>query len=1708
MSIQKSTDAFQIVQTAGDTYQGNDADQIYQVSPTLTSAGDVITIIDQGGSNTIELAGGLTIASSIVTSNETQLTLSNGAVINVRGADTFTFSVGANTAAGQTGVDKTFSEFATDVLGVTLPAADEPAVTSTSGVNIDDGGTVTPTDPVDPNAPTYTLTAGADSVDEGTTATFSLATTNVAEGTEVAYTISGVDAADVTGDLTGTATVAADGTATISVALAADMTTEDAETLTVAIDGQTATASSTVNDTSLSSTFTLTSDAAADQILEGVAVTYTLTASQPVTEDTVVTFSVAASDASAADAGTNTTNLNDFAGGTFNPVTATIAAGSTTATFTVTGSNDGITELPESYSVSAVVGDVTTTTTTSMLDGAGTFRLTNGIDELTGTDFDDIFNANEAVAQDGTTKTATLTAVDNIDGKDGNDTLNLSSTSDVTVPASATVANIETANISSAEDVVADVSGWTGLTTLNVTGAGIASTAAAGAVTLTAAATTDVNITGVADNSANNSNIVTDVTGGKSVTVTQAMKNVASTLTVDKAVDVDITVTDLATDGTDSAVIVGTATADAATGTVSVSTSGAKAVGGTGAIALDNVVVKGGTTVSVTETATSDMGDIATAGTGTDAVSLGNVTVTGTAATTQVTVTQDEEVSAVAAVAAVAGVAETNVVTFAAITSGQAVAVDGLVFTASKDLTAAQVAAAFSNLVKSDLQEGGITANGIYSGTLSANWTSGAATDGATTSTVTFSEVTPSAATTAFDVTTGTTATALATPVNTAGVAAVTGVTGVLGVVNGAVVIDDDATASITTITVDGYGADATLGGGGSLDALTSLSLANSDTGTVALTSSATTLGLTVNDVDGTLTLGSNLTTLNLTASTVNSLFTGITAASLATLNVSGDATVTTTSNLAALTTVTVSGSAGLTLASANSASLTSIDTSGTTGTTTATIDAGNATYTGGAGMDMLTTATTTAPTKAITLGAGNDKVTLASGTTAMGTAGTIDAGADTDMLSMAAADAVTASGSTTFAGVVTNFEQLEITGATGTQSIDAGKLGGYNYVNVLSAAAGAQTTVTGLTSGATILLRDGDANTTTDRVIVDITDAATNSADVLNIELSALGTNTAMDDSGIVAAANVETINISSTDNYITTPNVAAAEQRLTLEAAKAQTVTITGDASLTLTNTGNTALTAIDASAFTGVLTVAAAGTVGTTITGGTGNDVLTASAGGSGASVAQVSTITLTDGTNTGLTTADTMAVSVGGTAFTYTSSGTETMDTAGAGLAALINANGAYGASYNATTDAITVTAAVAGTAFDLAGYAVTDAGGTVNATGSTATAATPTAAIAQAGTFAFTGTEATDGADETFTTTITDTGGTATFVTTIAAGAGAAAATVSAVTHNATGTSNQTYTVGIVGGVVTITAGTAGEAFTATTAATSVGGTQDITVGAYTPTQANVDQVSTYVLTDGTANAGLDIGDTLSITLTSSDSGADTFTHTVTAANETMDSAATALAVLIQADTSYASAAYNASTDTMTITSANNVAVGGVFTTGAYSLVDVVPTVNTTGASAAFATTTANVSTTGASDTLIGGAGNDTLTAGHLATLTGGAGDDTFNMNVLSTNVNSYATITDFSSGDVIDSAATAFDSSGISLASTAVFQDYANAAVNQTDAGDLTWFQFGTDTFVIDNNSNGASFDAAQDMIIRITGLVDLENAASFNSAQGTLELV
>jgi len=106
-------------------------------------------------------------------------------------------------------------------------------------------------------AATYALSSSASSVNEGSSVTISLITTDVADATSVPYTITGVTSADIGGgSLTGNFTVSSNA-ASVTITMASDLTTEGAETMVLAADGTAATVSVTVGDTSVGADYTL-----------------------------------------------------------------------------------------------------------------------------------------------------------------------------------------------------------------------------------------------------------------------------------------------------------------------------------------------------------------------------------------------------------------------------------------------------------------------------------------------------------------------------------------------------------------------------------------------------------------------------------------------------------------------------------------------------------------------------------------------------------------------------------------------------------------------------------------------------------------------------------------------------------------------------------------------------------------------------------------------------------------------------------------------------------------------------------------------------------------------------------------------------------------------------------------------------------------------------------------------------------------------------------------------------------------------------------------------------------------------------------------------------------------------------------------------------------------------------------------------------------
>lgn len=686
------------------------------------------------------------------------------------------------------------------------------------------------------------------------------------------------------------------------------------------------------------------------------------------------------------------------------------------------------------------------------------------MDTVAGTAGNDTINADET----------TLTALDIVNGGEGFDVINLLDlTGGSTIPSSATISSVETIIVRSAGDVGAnnplDVSTAkiTGLTNLNVTQAESVYVKAGKTTAVSVAgATGNISIDGSAAASvvAATADKTVDIVSSGSVTVAQTKLGTGEIL-IDGGTDITVNASGANYSGGSGIVVGNTAgnspavASDLPSGAVAITVATA-ATDGDAAIANPNIVVEGGSSVTIVQSVTAGA-DVATKSDTNYSAQQGSVTVTGSATTTTVTVNQSAESAGATAVAAIAGVKQVDTVVFGALQATESVNVGGLIFTASKALTAAEVASAFANLAKGATQGSASASNGVYSGVF-GDYSTGAVTTASGVSSVQATAASAATGNTPIEVTDDLIvnnalesenpwgATVIAATNKTAGVTETTATVGKLAVVSGAVNIDGNITGTdvLATVSLDAFGAQTTVAS----DALTTLTLANSANDITVTNATATSLALNVNN----LTTGSSIdldnatnnqtyTTLNITATGKDSDVT-LTAAAVTALTVAGDKAVDLSgATLSALKTVTVSGAAGLKL-NASGSTVTAVTTADTSGNSTITIDADKATFAGGSGKDAVTLSSTTVD-KAVALGGGDDTLTLASGTSAV--VSTLSGGEGTDTLAMDAADAETLSQNTLFEGKVDGFEKLSLGQAASgaTLTVDIANLDNISYV-------------------------------------------------------------------------------------------------------------------------------------------------------------------------------------------------------------------------------------------------------------------------------------------------------------------------------------------------------------------------------------------------------------------------------------------------------------------------------------------------------------------------------------------------------------------------------------------------------------------------------------------------------------------------------------
>jgi S-layer protein len=547
----------------------------------------------------------------------------------------------------------------------------------------------------------------------------------------------------------------------------------------------------------------------------------------------------------------------------------------------------------------------------------------------------------------------------------------------------------------------------------------------------------------------------------------------------------------------------------------------------------------------------------------------------------------------------------TNVVSNASAVGTAAVAVvggddvtvnaSGLASTgANGTITVGAVTAAAGDVVVNATGTTGTSAIGAITVTAAGNVTVNQTASNAANTTLTLGSVTVNggAATTAVAVNNAAIATASAT---------------VVGVgVGGAVTILDSVAAgadTIATVTLSNFGTTAITSS--ALSTLNVTSDATTPSGAITLNAQSTTAPattLTINSaggIMGTVTnANANYTTINVNSSAGTVMGSLVAGAGATTLNFTG---------------------AGATSLTANTflATLVDINVTGTGGVSLGTVLDAATDFDGNEGADSVIITGTS--TQGITMGGGDDTVTLNTmgavgfNTGGVANAGSLSGGAGTDTLVMAAADAVTASTTGAFNLDVTGFEALRLSSSLGG-TVD---LSGLNSISDVNLFAGAGTgTINNLASGGTISV--GAASTS---LTVGVANAVNGTADVLNLELNA-----AVTTYGTVIAANVETININSTD--ASALGAAAVVNTMSLAGSTGVTsVVVTGNNGLTLT--GVNTITTFDASGvvsndpatggvgdtgaglavtFVSLNTTAAAVV---TITGGEGNDALTGGA-----------------------------------------------------------------------------------------------------------------------------------------------------------------------------------------------------------------------------------------------------------------------------------------------------------------------------------------------------------------------------------------------------------------------------------------------------------------------------------------------------------------
>ena len=285
-------------------------------------------------------------------------------------------------------------------------------------------------------AATYSVTASTGVVDEGGTVTFTLTTTDVANGTVIPYTITGVTSADINGaSLTGNFPAINTNTASVTFTITADVLTEGTEIMNLALTNIVGVSASVIiNDTSQPVTATVATSTTT--VSEGNSVVFTVTTNAGLPNGTLY-WSTNLTNATAADFTDNqitgSVTIVDNTGTITRTLAAdlttealaesfsiTIRSGSTSGTALVTSSTVTITDSSQTPPATATItpsatninesGFVTFTVATQNFTGSTLYWSTNQVSgTVTAADFsDDVLSGTVSISNGSGSFTRTM----------------------------------------------------------------------------------------------------------------------------------------------------------------------------------------------------------------------------------------------------------------------------------------------------------------------------------------------------------------------------------------------------------------------------------------------------------------------------------------------------------------------------------------------------------------------------------------------------------------------------------------------------------------------------------------------------------------------------------------------------------------------------------------------------------------------------------------------------------------------------------------------------------------------------------------------------------------------------------------------------------------------------------------------------------------------------------------------------------------------------------------------------------------------------------------------------------------------------------------------------------------------------------------------------------------------------------------------------